>query len=168
MLSQVNRPLSLFASYCAEDQPGCFEETFEPFLRALFVVLLIQQILIETVQVYMELPNKYLEDRENWNPLALFTTKHFSQSSNWIDLFSLFCNVLVLWMIQMDVDVIKIRVIASISTVLIWVQLIFWFRLSDSLAHHVDLIIATIEDIGGFIFVLLTFLMMFASGFYML
>ena len=30
------------------------------------------------------------------------------------------------------------------------------------------MIVSTIEDIGGFIFVLMTFLMMFASGFYML
>ena len=62
----------------------------------------------------------------------------------------------------------KIRIIASIAIVLMWMQLIFWFRLSDSLAQHVDLITGTIKDMRGFMFVLLTFLIMFGSGFYML
>ena len=61
-------------------------------------------------------------------------TKHFEQQSNKIDLASLFCNVLVLWMLYMEVEIFKIRIIASIAIVLIWMQLLFWFRLSDSLA----------------------------------
>ena len=85
-----------------------------------------------------------------------------------MDLASLFTNVIVLWMIQMEVDIVKIRIIASIAIVLVWTQLLFWFRLSDNLSQHVDLISNTIADIGGFMFVLGTFLLMFSSGFYML
>ena len=81
---------------------------------------------------------------------------------------SLFFNVIVIWLIWMDVDIMKIRIIASIAIVLLWMQLLFWFRLSDHLAQHVDLIQSTIVDIVGFMFVLMVFLMMFAVGFYML
>ena len=71
-------------------------------------------------------------------------------------------------MIQMDVDIFKIRIFASIAIVLIWMQLIFWCRISDYLAAFVELIIATMEDIIGFVLILVCFLMMFASAFYML
>ena len=55
-----------------------------------------------------------------WSPLIIFNTKHFKLSSNWIDLFSLYINVIVLWMRYMDVDLFKIRIITSIAIVLIW------------------------------------------------
>ena len=34
----------------------------------------------------------------------------------------------------MGVDILKIRAIASIGIVLLWIQMFFWFRLFDSLA----------------------------------
>lgn len=136
-------------------------------MRYTFLVLLLQQIIIEVSQFFMELEEDFWKNH-HYNPMAIFTTNHFSQASNWIDLFSLFFNVLVIWLIWMDVDIIKIRIIASIAIVLLWMQLLFWFRLSDHLAQHVDLIQSTIEDIVGFMFVLMVFLMMFAVGFYML
>lgn len=134
------------------------------------MVLLIHQIIIEVLQVFDELSNdsEYWKKSTNWSPLAFFTSKHFKQSSNWIDLMSLCSNVMVLWMIQMDVNMVKVRILASVATVCIWMQLIFWFRLSDALAQHVDLILSTVEDIVGFIIILITSLMMLASGFYML
>ena len=68
----------------------------------------------------------------------------------------------------MDVSAFKVRIFASIAIVFIWMQLIFWFRLSDYLAQYVDLIISTIRDTLGFIIILMAFLMMFATGFYMI
>ena len=125
-------------------------------------------MLIELYQIYNELETGYFEDLENFSPIKIMTSKHFEQQSNKVDLASLFTNLIVLWMIQMEVDIVKIRIIASIAIVLVWMQLLFWFRLSDNLSQHVDLISNTIADIGGFMFVLGTFLLMFSSGFYML
>ena len=123
---------------------------------------------IELYQIYNELETGYFTHLENFSPIKIMTSKHFEQQSNKVDLASLFTNVIVLWMIQMEVDIVKIRIIASIAIVLVWMQLLFWFRLSDNLSQHVDLISNTIADIGGFMFVLGTFLLMFSSGFYML
>ena len=123
---------------------------------------------IELYQIYNELETGYFTHLENFSPIKILTSKHFEQQSNKVDLASLFTNVIVLWMIQMEVDIVKIRIIASIAIVLVWTQLLFWFRLSDNLSQHVDLISNTIADIGGFMFVLGTFLLMFSSGFYML
>lgn len=123
---------------------------------------------IELYQIYNELEAGYFTHLGNFSPIKILTSKHFEQQSNKVDLASLFTNVIVLWMIQMEVDIVKIRIIASIAIVLVWMQLLFWFRLSDNLSQHVDLISNTIADIGGFMFVLGTFLLMFSSGFYML
>ena len=123
---------------------------------------------IELYQIYNELEAGYFMHLGNFSPIKILTSKHFEQQSNKVDLASLFTNVIVLWMIQMEVDIVKIRIIASIAIVLVWMQLLFWFRLSDNLSQHVDLISNTIADIGRFMFVLGTFLLMFSSGFYML
>ena len=119
-------------------------------------------------QVWNELETGYFSELGNYSLIKILSSKHFEQQSNKVDLASLLTNVLVLWMIQMEVDIVKIRIIASIAIVLVWMQLLFWFRLSDNLSQHVDLISNTIADIGGFMFVLGTFLLMFSSGFYML
>lgn len=60
------------------------------------------------------------------------------------------------------------RVVASIAVICLWIQIFFWFRLFDSLAQYVDLIIQTVSDIRNFMTVLLAIVGMFMSGFYMI
>ena len=69
--------------------------------------------------------------------MYLFETKHFREIQNWADLISLSLNVLVLTMVFGEMHIEKIRIVASLATCALWFQLIFWFRLFDSLANHV-------------------------------
>ena len=54
------------------------------------------------------------------------------------------------------------------AAVALWCQLFFWFRLFDSLAQYVDLILTTVSDVKNFMVVLGALIVMFASGIYML
>ena len=75
--------------------------------------------------------------------------------------------MMMTWMQEAD-DMFKIRPIASIALVFMWVQMFFWFRLFDSLAQYVDLILQTVNDIKHFMYVLFAIMLMFASGLYIL
>ena len=75
-------------------------------------------------------------------------------------------NLLVLILVSMDYDLQKVRVFSSIAVVGLWVQMFFWFRLFDSLAQYVDLIMQTVYDIRFFMYVLFALMLMFGSGIY--
>ena len=61
-----------------------------------------------------------------------------------------------------------IRILASMCVVSLWVQIFFWFRLFDSTAQYVDLVIQTVVDIGQFMKILVLLLLTFSSGVYMI
>ena len=71
-------------------------------------------------------------------------------------------------MVKTGVELFKVRIIGSLAMIGLWSQLFFWFRLFDSLAQYVDLIFQTVEDIGNFMTVLISLVLMFMSGFYMI
>ena len=57
---------------------------------------------------------------------------------------------------------------ASIGFFAMYLQLFFWLRISSSHAEYVDLIISTLNDIQYFMIVLVIFMFMFFTGFYMI
>ena len=57
---------------------------------------------------------------------------------------------------------------ASIGFFAMYLQLFFWLRISSSHAEYVDLIISTLKDIQYFMIVLVIFMFMFFTGFYMI
>ena len=85
-----------------------------------------------------------------------------------MDQFSLITNLTTIFLIYSKVDLYKIRIVASMAVVALWIQMFFWFRLFDNLAQYVDLIFQTTYDIKNFIFVLLSLMFMFGSGLYLL
>jgi len=89
---------------------------------------------------------------------------YIGQSSNRIDIFTLFGNILVLLLMEADQDIYKVRIFASIAVVSLWIQMFFWFRLFDGLAQYVDLIFSTVYDIRNFMYVLFALMLMFGSG----
>ena len=76
--------------------------------------------------------------------------------------------MLTVFLMMGNVELYKVRIIASIGCVALWTQMFFWMRLFDSLAQYVDLIIQTVEDIQNFLGVMLELLFMFGSGLYLL
>ncbi len=93
-------------------------------MRIIFLVLIIQQVLIEIFQVHKD---------------GFFI--YFAQASNQNDIITSLLNVTTIFMMTTGVTVAKVRLLASIAVILTWAQLFFWFRLFDSLAYYVDLII---------------------------
>ena len=69
---------------------------------------------------------------------------------------------------QQDVDLHKVRLMASVALVALYWQFFYWLRISEKLAQYVDLIEMTFSDIANFMKVLILFLLMFFSGFYMI
>ena len=49
---------------------------------------------------------------------------------------------------SIEVNMYWVRIIASLNSVLMWVQVFFWMRLFDSTAQYVDLVIETVFDIS--------------------
>lgn len=94
---------------------------------------------------------------------------YFKELSNFFDMLSMVANVGTLVMRrQQDVDLHKVRLMASVALIALYSQLFYWLRIHDKLAQYVDLIINTFTSIGYFIGVLIIFLFMFFSGFYMI
>ena len=60
-----------------------------------------------------------------------------------------------------------LRIIASVASVLMWVQMFFWLRLFDSMAQYVDLIIETVIDISELLKLLTLLVLMLSSDFYL-
>ena len=94
---------------------------------------------------------------------------YFKELSNFFDMLSMVANVGTLVMRrQQDVDLHKVRLMASVALVALYWQFFYWLRISETLAQYVDLIEMTFSDIANFMKVLILFLLMFFSGFYMI
>ena len=60
--------------------------------------------------------------------------EYILQSSNRLDLLTHFCNMMVIATRTLGWNLDKVRIIGSVGAVMIWAQLVLWFRLFDSLA----------------------------------
>ena len=124
----------------------------EYILFGLLCFLISLQIVREILQLFGE--------NEFWD--------YFNSGSNFFDLLSIVANVSTLVMRRQEVDLHKVRLMASVALIALYSQLFYWLRIHDKLAQYVDLIINTFTSIGYFIGVLIIFLFMFFSGFYMI
>ena len=57
---------------------------------------------------------------------------------------------------------------ATFAILFMYVKLIYWFRLFSVTSFYIRLIVETIIDIGWFFTILLTILLMYSNGFYMM
>lgn len=103
-------------------------------------------------------------------------TAYLSQSSNLVDSASIMFNVIALIMrrlvdpyaIDNYFNLMKVRLVASLGLVFVWIQFFYWVRIFEHTAHYVDLILETASDIKYFMIVLGIFGMSFLAGFYMI
>ena len=96
------------------------------------------------------------------------TAEFFSSGSNRADTLSILLNTTTLALVHLEyLDLRTMRLFASISLLLLYLQFFFWLRISDLLAQYVDLIIVTYQDMKLFLCVLILFIIMFSAGFYM-
>lgn len=86
---------------------------------------------------------------------------YVKQLSNTIDVSSHGFNLACILARTFAWDPSSVRILASIGAVFLWIQMVLWFRLFDSLAQFVDLILQTLHDIKHFMFVLLAVMFMF-------
>ena len=93
---------------------------------------------------------------------------HYSRAENWVDMTGIILNLNCLTLVWVEYDMFKIRICASASTAVLWLQMYFWFRISSGLAFYVGLINATISEIQNFVVVLASLMLLFGSGMYML
>ena len=107
MLVEVGRPVGLWMDLCPifSDTNKCdFAETVEPIFRVIFTVLILHQVLIEIFQAR----------KDGW--------MYFSQTPNKVDICSLlmnFISVVLVWSGQVELN--KIRIIASMGVVALWI-----------------------------------------------
>ena len=83
----------------------------------IFLILIFQQGLIEAFQLKKDGFFFYIKQR-----------------TNKVDQFSLIINLTTIFLIYADVELYKIRIVASMGVVALWIQMFFWFRLFDNLA----------------------------------
>ena len=62
----------------------------------------------------------------------------------------------------------SVRIIGSLTGLMLWIQIIFWLRLFDSTAKYVALLLRTIKDISYFMIVMAMLMFGFATAFFIL
>ena len=122
MLIESGQNVSMIARVChlinSDSKQDCnFVYELEPIIRVIFLVLVCHQTFIEVFQMGKEGFFVYIGQRSNITEYTVISL-----------------NFTVIIMMTFEVDMFKVRPIASIAVVLIWVQMFFWFRLFDSLA----------------------------------
>ena len=109
------------------DEKECnIAQNVEPYIRVLFFFFMLQPIIIEALQ--------FKTSKDSFMTNVSAVRIYFSQTSRRLGFLSILLNLVPLIMKTAGHDIEKIRVIASMGIVCLWVQLFFWFRLFDSLA----------------------------------
>mmetsp|Transcript_22870 Transcript_22870/g.30478 ORF Transcript_22870/g.30478 Transcript_22870/m.30478 type:complete len:319 (+) Transcript_22870:261-1217(+) len=154
MMEDIPKRLGLFQNFCqvfASEESCAGYGKIEQALRLLFFMTSIHQVFIEVYQAVKEGCLDYVK-----------------QLSNTIDVMALGFNVGLIIAKTVGWEMSKVRILASIGAVGLWSQMVLWFRLFDTLAQFVDLIFETMHDIRHFLYVLLSIMFMFHSGFFLL
>ena len=90
---------------------------------------------------------------------------------NFFNLASLSLNICLLadHLLNMNyLDTDTITFFTFLAVILMWMNLIYWFRLFESTSFYIKLIFKTIEDIALFTIIFIFILMGFANGLYVL
>ena len=97
---------------------------------------------------------------------------HVKHTQNQVDLmaYALVLTVIICRQLLMSdmISADSVRIIGSLTGLMLWIQIIFWLRLFDSTAKYVALLLRTIKDISYFMIVMAMLMFGFATAFFIL